>query len=389
MRKVQTCPLKTLQQPSITSINNNNNNTYINTFNKVNDMNKKYFYIKNNYKEEIEELQDSFGLSFNFMEMFDTQHALIKELEDIVNELMEELSFKKLIICRKDRVLKDLNMKIVNRFIDKVYKQELEIEELKKKITTITKYNNNDVFNIQQQGSGSGNYYTKGNTVMSSGGSANSNINHYQQYHPVKNIERFINIKHNNSRGSEVQERTIQEDISFISKQSNRNNSNNYSLGNEHHYNNNTNCNTNRKVRNDNHSCEGTHNKRRNMSVEGVLSNNSIYNKTLGAYDYDNYNHNNSIKSILDLSFAIDRKHKRNRSNAYIDSNNNNINNSNSNNVYTDTNKQLSNSSIKKRNKQKPFQTSNELIGKSYEVVRRYQLKKKQDDFFQTLRKPK
>jgi hypothetical protein len=122
------------------------------------------------------------------------------------------------------------------------------------------------------------------------------------------------------------------------------------------------------------------------LSVEGVLSNNSIYNKTLGAYDYDNYNHhnNNSIKSILDLSFVIDRKHKRNRSNAYINTNNNNINN-----VYIDSNKQLSNSSIKKRNKQKPLQTSNELIGKSYEVVRRYQLKKKQDDFFQTLRKPK
>jgi hypothetical protein len=128
------------------------------------------------------------------------------------------------------------------------------------------------------------------------------------------------------------------------------------------------------------------------MSVEGVLSNNSIYNKTLGAYDYDNYNHhnNNSIKSILDLSFVIDRKHKRNRSNAYINTNNNNNNNiNNSNNVYIDSNKQLSNSSIKKRNKQKPLQTSNELIGKSYEVVRRYQLKKKQDDFFQTLRKPK
>lgn len=374
MRKVQTCPLKTLQQPSL--ISNNNNNTYTNTFNKINDMNKKYFYIKNNYKEEIEELQDSFGLSFNFMEMFDTQHALIKELEDIVNELMEELSFKKLIISRKDRVLKDLNMKIVNRFIDKVYKQELEIEELKKKITMITKYNNNDVFNIQQQGSVvSANYYTKANTMISS---ANSNINHYQQYHPVKNIERFINIKHTNSRGSEGQERTIQEDMSFISKQSNMNNNNN-------------NCNTNRKIRNDNHSCEGTHNKRRNMSVEGVLSNNSIYNKTLGAYDYDNYNHhnNNSIKSILDLSFAIDRKHKRNRSNAYINTNNNNNNINNSNNVYIDSNKQLSNSSIKKRNKQKPLQTSNELIGKSYEVVRRYQLKKKQDDFFQTLRKPK
>ena len=376
MRKVQTCPLKTLQQPALTS-----NNTYANTFTKINDMNKKYFYIKNNYKEEIEELQDSFGLSFNFMEMFDTQHSLIKELEDIVNELIEELSFKRLIIHRKDRVLKDLNMKIVNRFIDKVYKQELEIEELKKRITTITKYNNN---NVQQfnNNSGSGNvmnanYYTK-STITS-----NSNINHYQQYHPIKNIEKFINIKHNSSRGSEAQERTLQEEMSFISKHSNRNN--NYSLCNEHN-----NSNTNRNTRND-HSCEGTQHKRRNMSVEGVLSNNAIYNKTLGAYDYDNFNNNNSnVKSLLDLSFAIDRKHKRNKSNASMNNNNNinHITNSNTN-VYTESNKHLSNSSIKKRNKQKSFQTSNELIGKSYEVVRRYQLKKKQDDFYQTLRKHK
>ena len=318
------------------------------------------------------------------MEMFDTQHTLIKELEEIVNELIEELSFKKLIITRKDRVLKDLNMKIVNRFIDKVYKQELEIEELKKKITTITKYNNNNVFPIQQlnhsncnnaTSTTAGNCYTKstGNNNNNNGNS-NSGISQYQQYHPMKNIEKFINIKHNSSRGSEAQDRTLQEEMSFISKASNRNN--NYSLCND-----NNSSNSNRNIRN-NSSCEGTQHKKRNLSVEGVLSNNSIYNKTLGAYEFDNFNNNSTtVKSILDLSFAIDRKHKRNRSNASV-----NITNTN---TCTESNSHLSSSSIKKRNKQKPFQTSNELIGKSYEVVRRYQLKKKQDEFYQTLRKHK
>ena len=40
--------------------------------------NKKYFYIKNNYKEELEELQDSLGISVNFIDLLDKQHQIIK-----------------------------------------------------------------------------------------------------------------------------------------------------------------------------------------------------------------------------------------------------------------------------------------------------------------------
>ena len=40
--------------------------------------NKKYFYIKNNYKEELEELQDSLGMSVNFIDLLDKQHQIIK-----------------------------------------------------------------------------------------------------------------------------------------------------------------------------------------------------------------------------------------------------------------------------------------------------------------------
>ena len=40
--------------------------------------NKKYFYIKNNYKEELEELQDSLGMSVNVIDLLDKQHQIIK-----------------------------------------------------------------------------------------------------------------------------------------------------------------------------------------------------------------------------------------------------------------------------------------------------------------------
>jgi hypothetical protein len=50
-----------------------------------NDVNKKYFYIKNNYKEELEELQDSLGMSVNFIELLDNQHVIIKVNSYIYN----------------------------------------------------------------------------------------------------------------------------------------------------------------------------------------------------------------------------------------------------------------------------------------------------------------
>ena len=42
------------------------------------DTNKKFFFIKNNYQEEIEELQDSLGISVNFIELIEKQHSIIK-----------------------------------------------------------------------------------------------------------------------------------------------------------------------------------------------------------------------------------------------------------------------------------------------------------------------
>ena len=56
-----------------------------------NDVNKKYFYIKNNYKEELEELQDSLGMSVNFIELLDNQHVIIKVNSYIYNNKYNRL----------------------------------------------------------------------------------------------------------------------------------------------------------------------------------------------------------------------------------------------------------------------------------------------------------
>lgn len=74
MRKVQNYPIKTIYTNNVKI----NPNSSLSLSQKITDTNTKYSFIKNNFKEEIEELQDSFGLSFNFIELLDAQHALIK-----------------------------------------------------------------------------------------------------------------------------------------------------------------------------------------------------------------------------------------------------------------------------------------------------------------------
>ena len=110
---------------------------------RIVDINKKFFYIKNNYKEEIKELQDSLGVSLNFVEFIEEQYKIIRELDELVKELSYELTFRRLIIERKEHVLKDLNAKVINNFIDKVYKQEMTIEELKRENKVLQRINNN------------------------------------------------------------------------------------------------------------------------------------------------------------------------------------------------------------------------------------------------------
>ena len=56
---------------------------------RIVDINKKFFYIKNNYKEEIKELQDSLGVSLNFVEFIEEQYKIIRELDEDGNLVRE------------------------------------------------------------------------------------------------------------------------------------------------------------------------------------------------------------------------------------------------------------------------------------------------------------
>jgi hypothetical protein len=74
MRKVKNNPIKTIHTNNIKIITNSS----LSLPQKITDANTKYTFIRNNFKEEIEELQDSFGLSFNFLELLDSQNDIIK-----------------------------------------------------------------------------------------------------------------------------------------------------------------------------------------------------------------------------------------------------------------------------------------------------------------------
>lgn len=165
----------------------------------ISDITKKFFFIKNNYEEEIQELQDSLGISVNFIDLINAQHSLIKDLDDIAKELASELSFRKLIIERKEHVLKELNAKIINNFIDKVYKMETTIETLKKENKILNRINRNIIpNNFDSNNVKKVNYIEPPINVI-----APKNNNEFSGTiaffnNPVKNIQKFINIKNVN-----------------------------------------------------------------------------------------------------------------------------------------------------------------------------------------------
>ena len=181
--------------------------------NRIVDINKKFFYIKNNYKEEIKELQDSLGVSLNFVEFIEEQYKIIRELDELVKDLSYELTFRRLIIERKEHVLKELNAKIINNFIDKVYKQEMTIEELKRENKVLQRINNNlipkEIIMNSSTGDTISNRSSRNNTLMTPiNVIAPKNSNEYSGTiaffnNPVKNIQKFINIKNLNVNSNE------------------------------------------------------------------------------------------------------------------------------------------------------------------------------------------
>ena len=106
---------------------------------KIYQLNKTYLVLKNNFKEEIKVIQENLNDSFDIFNLIDEQHLIIKKLLNLYENIQKELTFRKLIIERKECILKELNTKILNNFILKCYNQEIEIEQLKQKILNMKK----------------------------------------------------------------------------------------------------------------------------------------------------------------------------------------------------------------------------------------------------------
>ena len=120
---------------------------YQNDYNSINkrisQINNAFYIIKNNFIEDIERIKKNFNYSIDIFNLIEEQNLIINNLSQIYNNLKEELSFRKLIIEKKECILKELNTKILNKFILKCYKQEIDIEQLKKKINFLKKLSKN------------------------------------------------------------------------------------------------------------------------------------------------------------------------------------------------------------------------------------------------------
>lgn len=117
--------------------------------------------------------------------------------------MKRDIDYRKLIIERKERILKDLNQKVLNRFIDKLYAQEIVIDDLQKKLNTFRKlqnnlcnHNNNNNNNISYKNKHPTlNIIVPKNSSEFSGTIAFMNKTH----HNIKNINKFINVKSSSS----------------------------------------------------------------------------------------------------------------------------------------------------------------------------------------------
>lgn len=189
--------------------------------NIINEYNKQYFIIKHQYHNHIDEINDR----INLFDLIDTQHTLIMELEQTMKFLYEELSFRKMIIERKGRILKELNTVMINKFIDKIYKQELAITEMQKENCILQRYKNNTInlnkfqpndkinWNIQPIITNITNVKTVPlNVIVPKSKSKyngtflfmNSAVKPTPNK-PVKNINKFINVKSNKKRAKSIE----------------------------------------------------------------------------------------------------------------------------------------------------------------------------------------
>ena len=120
---------------------------YQNDYNSINkrisQLNNAFYIIKDNFKADNQKIKKNLNNSIDILNLIEEQHLIINYLSQLYNKLQEELSFRKLIIEKKECILKQLNTKILNKFILKCHKQEIDIEQLKKKISFLKKLGKN------------------------------------------------------------------------------------------------------------------------------------------------------------------------------------------------------------------------------------------------------
>ena len=63
---------------------------YIQMENEIIEINKKYFYIKNNYKKEIEKIEKCFDKKLNIFNLIENQHLIIKQLTNMIKTLFSD-----------------------------------------------------------------------------------------------------------------------------------------------------------------------------------------------------------------------------------------------------------------------------------------------------------
>ena len=295
---------------------------------EIEKINKLYFSIKNNHKNDIQDIQENLPSTINIFNLIETQHNIIKVLEKIIKSMYDELSFRKLIIDKKQRILKNLNEKIINKLIDKCYIQENKINYLKKEFNKIKKINNN-IFPIDLNNINNNiiplNIIAPLNSTEFNGTIAfltpKSNKNN-----PI--YKKFINIKKINVPNNH-----------YINKSNSVNKIIHNSILNKTFK-----INSYKPHFNSSSKSKNLHKKCSSISNKNNFKNNLIMN-------YDILNENKLLKTLPNKKISNSFSNKKNNFNKFINLSTN-------------------------RNKPQPYKYTKELLGKSLDIIKNFEIKR-------------
>lgn len=106
---------------------------------------KDFFFYKMNIQPKVNSNNEQMNqATLEFLcDLIDKQSIYIQEIESKYKSLLEEYTFRKMIIENKQSVLKSINQCTLNRFINKNYEQEQKIRELEKENAILKKVKKN------------------------------------------------------------------------------------------------------------------------------------------------------------------------------------------------------------------------------------------------------